>query len=99
MELAEQFKREEAEPHDDLSWITLEVMLYSVAHWRKAHYECMTESDWYSFETNRAKSMSDLIEWDMHLSGKNWFSLTNWSFFVLNLLNEQQNPPGSQLQP
>lgn len=90
--LAEQIKEEEDLPHDNLEWLTLETMMHSKAYWYKAHYVCSEdEEDWYSFDINRAKHLSDLQEWDMHLSEKKWLPLTNWSNFVLNIINEQKN--------
>lgn len=90
--LAEQIKEDEAIPNDNLEWLTPENLMSSKAHWHKAHYACSAdEEDWYYFDISRAKHLSDLMEWDLHLSEKKWLSLTNWSNFVLDIINEQRN--------
>jgi hypothetical protein len=93
--LAEQIKEEEDNPNDNLEWLTPENLMFSKAHWHKAHYACSEdEEDWYSFDISRAKHLSDLMEWDMHLSEKKWLPLTNWSNFVLDIINEQRDLHG-----
>ena len=90
--LAEQIKENENNPNDDLEWLRPENLMFTKAHWHKAHNACSEdEEDWYFFDINRAKHLSDLMEWDMHLSEKKWLPLTNWSNFILDIINEQNN--------
>ena len=47
-------------------------------HWRTAHWECTGDDDTYWIEWDRINSPEKAMGWTKHLSGKVWFSHTDW---------------------
>lgn len=53
--------------------------------WRALHRRCDSNLDRneYWFGVDRIRTWSELLDWNLHLSGKGWVEETNWCLYLV----------------
>lgn len=52
--------------------------------WHVYHKTCdpAPENEAYFWDIERSRTVAELMEWWLHLAGKNWFAHTDWEGFI-----------------
>lgn len=77
------------------------IRTFGLASWCAYHDACDPAPERYGYciEVERCRTLAALLDWNVHLSGKEWVRHTNWPHFLQRQLDRNERRAGIAARP